>query len=146
MVYLYAGLGVAMLAGIMAIFEMGLTLTGQFLLPSPTDPYFDEANSGVRALDKALIGKLAASVPLGLKGSAICQSVISQLPSYPLSESLVETNVTRWPDACVMNHATHRMVLMPGLPDKGPPYRLYSCVLEESNPICPFERDWGLDG
>ena len=32
MVYLYAGLGVVMLSGIMAIFEMGLALTGQTLL------------------------------------------------------------------------------------------------------------------
>lgn len=32
MVYLYAGLGVAMLSGIMAIFEMGLAVTGQSLL------------------------------------------------------------------------------------------------------------------
>ena len=29
MVYLYAGLGIAMLSGIMAIFEMGLAITGQ---------------------------------------------------------------------------------------------------------------------
>ena len=39
MVYLYAGLGVAMLTGIMAIFEMGLALTGRSLLPSPQDLY-----------------------------------------------------------------------------------------------------------
>ena len=35
MVYLYAGLGVLMLSGIMAIFEMGLSLTGQSMLPTP---------------------------------------------------------------------------------------------------------------
>ena len=39
MVYLYAGMGVVMLTGIMAIFEMGLSLTGQSLLPTPTDFY-----------------------------------------------------------------------------------------------------------
>ena len=39
MVYLYAGLGVVMLSGIMAIFEMGLSLTGQSMIPTPPDVY-----------------------------------------------------------------------------------------------------------
>ena len=39
MVYLYAGLGVVMLSGIMAIFEMGLSLMGQSMLPTPPDVY-----------------------------------------------------------------------------------------------------------
>ena len=38
MIYLYAGLGVVMLSGIMAIFEVGLK-TGQSLLPMPNDTY-----------------------------------------------------------------------------------------------------------
>ena len=37
MVYLYAGLGVLMISGIMAIFEMGLSLTGQSMIPTPAD-------------------------------------------------------------------------------------------------------------
>ena len=40
MVYLYAALGMVMLSGIMTIFEMGLSLTGQSLLSTPPDPYF----------------------------------------------------------------------------------------------------------
>ena len=39
MVYLYAALGVVMMTGIMAVFEMGLSLTGQSLLLKPDDPY-----------------------------------------------------------------------------------------------------------
>ena len=39
MVYLYAALGVVMMTGIMAIFEMGLSLTGQSLLLIPPDEY-----------------------------------------------------------------------------------------------------------
>ena len=39
MVYLYAALGVMMMTGIMAVFEMGLSLTGQSLLLKPDDPY-----------------------------------------------------------------------------------------------------------
>ena len=40
MVYLYAALGMVMLSGIMTIFEMGLSLTGQSQLSTPPDPYF----------------------------------------------------------------------------------------------------------
>ena len=39
MVYLYAALGVVMMTGIMAVVEMGLSLTGQSLLLKPNNPY-----------------------------------------------------------------------------------------------------------
>ena len=39
MVYLYSALGVVMITGIMAIVEMGLSLTSQSLLLKPDDPY-----------------------------------------------------------------------------------------------------------
>ena len=39
MIYLYAALGVVMVTGIMAVVEMGLSLTGQSLLLRPDDPY-----------------------------------------------------------------------------------------------------------
>ena len=41
MIYLYAGLGIAMLTGIMAIFEMGVSLTGSSLLSSRLMLIFD---------------------------------------------------------------------------------------------------------
>ena len=40
MVYLYAALGAVMMTGIMAVLEMGLSLTGQSLLLKPEDPYY----------------------------------------------------------------------------------------------------------
>jgi len=57
MVYLYAGLGVVMLSGIMAIFEMGLALTGQFLLPNPPDDYL--SNQAMKESDITLLKALA---------------------------------------------------------------------------------------
>ena len=39
MVYLYAALGVVMMTGIVAVVEMGLSLTSQSLLLKPDDPY-----------------------------------------------------------------------------------------------------------
>ena len=57
MVYLYAGLGVVMLSGIMAIFEMGLALTGQTLLPVPTDDYL--SNQSMKDADIMFLKALA---------------------------------------------------------------------------------------
>ena len=53
MVYLYAGLGMLMLSGIMAIFEMGLSLTGQSMMPTPADAYLQ--NSDMKMSEKQLI-------------------------------------------------------------------------------------------
>ena len=53
MIYLYAGLGVLMISGIMAIFEMGLSLTGQSMLPIPTNAY--KQSSDAKVEDKRLI-------------------------------------------------------------------------------------------
>ena len=53
MVYLYAGLGVVMLTGIMAIFEMGLSLTGQSMLPTPPDEYSE--NAEMKVADKRIL-------------------------------------------------------------------------------------------
>ena len=39
MIYLYAALGVVMMTGIMAVVEMGLSLTGQSILLKPDDLY-----------------------------------------------------------------------------------------------------------
>ena len=66
MVYLYAGLGMVMLSGIMAIFEMGLSLTGQSLLPIPADPYF--AGSSMKKMDQALLEFLFDQKKLPVKG------------------------------------------------------------------------------
>ena len=44
MVYLYAVLGVMMISGIMAIFEMALSLTGQSMIPAPSDKYLSSAS------------------------------------------------------------------------------------------------------
>ena len=57
MIYLYAGLGLAMMTGIMAIFEMGLYLTGSSLFLSRIDPYVLE--SGVKKMDRRLLSALA---------------------------------------------------------------------------------------
>lgn len=51
--YLYGGLGVVMMVGVMAIFEFGLSISGLEgqLLP-PIDAYFQNANKSARKVDR----------------------------------------------------------------------------------------------
>ena len=74
MVYLYAGLGVAMLTGIMAIFEMGLALTGRSLLPSPLDLY---SESIVKRKPSGAEVIVEADPPLAATGTSLCEQIFS---------------------------------------------------------------------
>ena len=150
MVYLYAGLGVAMLAGIMAIFEMGLALTGRSLLPSPMDPY--ASNGEVKAMDQKLMVLLANrdAVAAGLLGTSLCEQVIAAygdayVPTGGanpwVQDSAMPVNTGRWAGSCVMNDGAHHVVVKPDLTDGADPYQLYSCVLQGGDERCPFEQD-----
>ena len=58
MVYLYAGLGVMMLSGIMAIFEMGLAVTGQSFFRDESRYYTEYLTSTNSSDDRLLIGAI----------------------------------------------------------------------------------------
>ena len=145
MVYLYAGLGIAMLSGIMAIFEMGLAVTGQSLIPSPVDAYLTDSN--VKRMDRALLGLLsnpAPVVPEDLVGTNLCNAIRSVYQAnYPFpaqqfsfvedSRSLVGT---AWEDSCVMDDGNHRVLIKPD----GSSYKFYSCVKDDREDRCSFEQ------
>lgn len=148
MVYLYAGLGVAMLAGIMAIFEMGLALTGRSLLPSPPDAYLSDED--VKLMDRKLLVLLADrnAVPAGLQGTSLCTDLLEAYESEYVSDpenTLIPdpdmpVNSGRWVGSCLLNNGTHHVVVMPA-PGDVIPYQLYSCVLKGVDERCSFEQD-----
>ena len=138
MVYLYAGLGVAMLAGIMAIFEMGLALTGRSLLPMPPDTY---RGSSEQSLEKALLANSGA-VASGLEGADICRGFQGlpgiQLPSRAF---LPETLDSSWNKGCVMQYPSHQVLLAPDPSNGSGQYLIISCTAHDnSSLICPFEE------
>ena len=150
MVYLYAGLGVAMLAGIMAIFEMGLALTGRSLLPSPPDAYLSD--EGVKMMDRKLLVLLAdrSAVPAGLLGTSLCTAVLTAYESKYVSTGGVNpwmedpempVNSGRWAGSCLLNDGAHHVVVRPDLGNATSPYQLYSCVLPGGDERCSFEQD-----
>ena len=150
MVYLYAGLGVAMLAGIMAIFEMGLALTGRSLLPSPPDAYLSD--EGVKTMDRKLLVLLAdrSEVPVGLLGTSLCTAVLTAYENKYVSTGGVNPwtedpemplNSGRWAGSCLLNDGAHHVVMSPDFGNATSPYQLYSCVLPAGDERCSFEQD-----
>ena len=89
MVYLYAGLGVLMLSGIMAIFEMGLSLTGLSMMPTPADIYLQD--SDLKMSDKRLMELLRNpnAVSQGLANQALCTALVQ---SYSVSQLTVSSD------------------------------------------------------
>ena len=140
MVYLYAGLGMVMLSGIMAIFEMGLSLTGQSLLPTPADPYF--ADSSMKEIDQALLEFLFDQKKLPVQGvdmafselvknDGLCDA-LNQIDDqlYPAQKNdwtLVSEG--RWINSCQLNRGSHRAVVKEDAEDLQMPYQLFSCAL-----------------
>jgi hypothetical protein len=147
MAYLYAGLGVAMLAGIMAIFEMGLALTGQSLIPPTVDAYLGDPT--VKVVDQKLLRLLKdpGQVDAGLEGTVLCKAVISAYQSaFPLDGNTFIEDATpplsnNWLNACVVNNKSHRILITPDIHDASLPYQLYSCILGDVEDRCSFERE-----
>ena len=93
MVYLYAALGVVMMTGIMAVVEMGLSLTGQsFVLKPLLGSAQKESINELKQLDQNMLLLLSKKHevqgldPLGspkdippLKGSSLCSQVICRI-------------------------------------------------------------------
>ena len=154
MVYLYAGLGVAMLAGIMAIFEMGLALTGNSVLPSPQDPYL--SNSTAQSEDRTWLSLLADDGVVdrirGKYGLSLCDELdavyserLAEGDVSPWFKDTVRMPVTEgdWAGSCLMNRGGgHRVIVQPPDPAAtgylASKYSFYSCILQDD--ICPFER------
>lgn len=134
-----------MLTGIMAIFEMGLALTGQSLIPPPDDPYLE--NPLVKNEDQKLLNILSdpRKLGVGLERGELCSAVISAYQtafpsvSNPWVEDKSNNASNIWRDSCIMNDGSHRILLVPGLDGELMQYQVYSCVLDNRKDRCSFE-------
>ena len=174
MVYLYAALGVVMMTGIMAVVEMGLSLTSQSLLLKPDDPHRqnlvtknrdyemlkllhnkDDLNAIGRSLDRAELCDqlLCRSSPAGaarcrLATASETANTLADDAGTRLSELAALTRVGVSPpvtdglfsNSCALQVGMHRLLIQPDPTpeDSRFPYRLFSCVLDESS-TCNFE-------
>ena len=153
MVYLYAGMGVVMLAGIMAIFEMGLSLTGQSLLPTPADPYF--ADFSMKESDQALLEFLfdQEKLNVAVKVDGFLKDVETDFSELAREQGLCGAlnqiddegwtliSEGRWVNSCQLTRGSHRAVVKENSDDEQIPYQLFSCALSGGNDRCSFERE-----
>ena len=148
MAYLYAVMGVVMMTGIMAIFELGLSLTGQSVLPALPDPYVSSPQA--KALDRDLLKLVANPNSIGqdLRQTDLCEA-IRMAYSDSSSLNLMEIKSGRFKGGCsverdfVVNSATvfHRVLIQPpALGAASLPYKLFSCTSDQDNQKCSFER------
>ena len=153
MVYLYAGMGVVMLTGIMAIFEMGLSLTGQSLLQIPADPY--ASDSSMKELDETLLEFLFDQKKLRVlvEVDGVEQEVEKAFSAVASDQGLCGAlnqiddegwtliGEGRWINSCQLNQGSHRAVVKENSDDERMPYQLFSCALSGGNDRCSFERE-----
>ena len=167
MIYFYAGLGAAMLSGIMLMFEVGLALTGQSLFEesSHSDVYHDITNSADKLFLRMLVEPLELkALGTGRYGPVLCQQIFCRIQGIgcrygntqtPLYASLKDYSTPRftsamgmWSSSCVLERPldqsgfTHRLLIRPNRERPGLGYELYSCVVNEvsMNHRCLFER------
>ena len=135
MVYLYAVLGVMMISGIMAIFEMALSLTGQSMIPAPSDKYLSSAS--MKSLDIKLLDGIAEA---GFPDSVISQGLCNALEELDDQEwTLIGEG--RWANSCQQSRGSHRIIISENLDNEQMPYSLFSCALSGGEDRCSFERD-----
>jgi len=139
-----------MLAGIMAIFEMGLALTGRSLLPAPPDTYLSNAQHKLK--DRRLLALLSNpdAVASELDSVALCQALRdaygeTYVPTAGSNPRIIDLAMPitsgRWTGACVINDGTHRVVVTSDALPGSSPYRLFSCDVRSGNDQCSFEND-----
>ena len=131
MVYLYAALGVVMMTGIMAIFEMGLSLTGRSLLPGPANEYF--SNLSMKERDKELLDAISkARFVETVEEKGLC-AALKDIEGDGSWSSIAEPGF--WNGSCQFSSVgdSHRIVV------RNDTYQLFSCALRNGEMKCPFE-------
>ena len=151
MVYLYSGLGILMLSGIMAIFEMGLALTGQSMLPIPSDPYLDSTNTKaeeMKVADRRFLELLTDKDTFkgNIGGISLCNALLESYTnkfsndlSWTMDDSM-PIGEGFWARSCILNRGSHRVLVKPA--DRGIgliPYEFFSCFRVGGNEQCSFE-------
>ena len=138
MVYLYAGLGIAMLSGIMAIFEMGLAVTGQSLLRPPEDVYSSDIVA--KNFDKSFIqnlydGEWEKDFKNAIPPIAITCNNLIEAEGY--SWKSLEAGFFK--GSCAANNLNHRILVEFNSGNSS--YRVYTCFVESDNGKCSFEQE-----
>ena len=167
MIYFYAGLGAAMLTGIMVLFEVGLALTGKSLFGEL--PYADSRLDLVNSADQLFQRMLTQQPDLQAVGTGryeldLCQQLLCRIQGlgcrYGNTKSPFYTSLQGystpsanppsgvWISSCALERKldqsgyTHRLLIRPNRESLNLGYELYSCIVKQTSvdQRCLFER------
>ena len=132
MAYLYAAMGVMMLTGIMAIFEMGMSLTGQSLMPNAPNEYLSKKNKVMRDMDRELLEGMSQS---GFGERVLEKGLCDALMDIEAKRWSLINNSGYWEKSCQLSRSNgHRSIV------RKDTYQLFSCVLSAGAAKCSFEE------
>jgi len=150
MTYLYAGLGIAMLTAVMAMFQVAMGLTQQQIVSQPREDSY--LNSELQSNDRQFLRLInvinAASGP-----GSTCDKIKDvidkdkQKPSinqdfynlYAYRQcSVISSRHPRLTGASALPNGSHRVLIAPA-PAGAKGYRLFSCLITDSENPCGFE-------
>ncbi len=148
MVYLYAGLGIAMISGIAAMLQVATNMNKLSPLSAlKFDTYTDQLPSHDRQIMKLLYTQ---SVP----DNNICSYIKNSVdkPIYEDGDIFPETLKQTYSkdkffaDACVLvsNQSKHRVLIIPKT-EGGYKYGFFSCSINKK-PYCDFETNFESEG
>jgi len=151
MTYLYAGLGLAMLTAVMAMFQVAMGLTQQQIVSQPPQDRY--LNSVGRSNDRKFL-RLMNVINAGSGPGSTCDKIKDvidkdkQKPSinqefhdlYAYGQGLViSSSHFRLDGACALPNGSHRVLIAPA-PAGAKGYRLFSCLITGSDDQCGFEK------
>jgi len=151
MTYLYAGLGIAMLTAVMAMFQVAMGLTQQQIVSQPREDSY--LNSELQSNDRQFL-RLINVINAGSGPGSTCDKIKDvidkdkqKLPRdqdfynlYAYGQGLViSSSHFRLNGACALPNGSHRVLIAPA-PSGATGYRLFSCLITGSDDQCGFEK------
>ena len=153
MIYFYVGLGIAMLTGIISVFEMATTITRQQMNNRP--PKYDDNERIVQKQnDRRFLQLLNESTESLGEGNELCLNIKEGMSNINNSNfsllskynDLLDFNPgipiysshSSFINGCDLNKGKHRLIIVPNN-DISIKYSLYSCLTISSK--CKFEED-----
>ncbi len=146
MYYLYAGLSVAMISGIMHVVEMASSITSQQIYSRPPDNSY--LGSSAQQSDQQWISLLKDSSSDWGVSNTLCSKLISEgsarkgelslLSNYIQDISSPSSNERLIGSCALVDPVTAHRVLISPTPTKPIPFSLFSCILI-SEAFCPIE-------
>ena len=149
MTYLYAGLGIAMLTAVMAMFQIAMGLTQQQIVSKP--PQDTYLKSVWQSNDQQFL-RLIKTMDSGWgTGATLCDKIRQTIATTSTYSSLSDygsglvssSSHPRLTGACALANGSHRILIAPP-PAGAMGYRLYSCLITGGDVECGFEKSYSV--